>query len=153
MTRRKVHRRPQPMSFAAQQRGRMPGGGYVESRITRVVCQHGSRCKGFEPSPKELPVERSKHRAAIKSVQICLDLFVQPGAQLAHLLSMSPHVGDDHTRERVMGADGKVIHVPTSFAAARQGIYARVYPVGTDIKVGVAVTAPDFRATNWVRNR
>ena len=153
MTRRKVHRRPQPMSFAAQQRGRMPGGGYIESRITRVVCQHGGRREGFEPSPKELPVERSKHRAAIKSVQMRLDLFVQPGAQLAHLRSMSPDVGNDHTRHHVMGADRKVIHVPTLFTAARQGIYARVYPVGTDIKVGVAVTAPDFRATNWVRNR
>src|SRR5271169_44084 len=125
------------MSFAAQQRGRMPGGGYVESRITRVVCQHGSRCKGFEPSPKELPVERSKHRATIENVQMRLDLLVQPGAQLAHLLSMSPDVGNDHARDHVMGADRKVIHVPTPFTAARQGIYARVYPVGTDIKVGV----------------
>src|ERR1700741_3819844 len=97
MIRRKVHWRPQPMSFAAQQRGGMPGGGYVESRITRVVCQHSGRCKGFEPFPKELPVERSKHRAAIKSVQIPLDLLVQPGAQLAHLLSVSPDVRNDHT--------------------------------------------------------
>jgi hypothetical protein len=111
------------------------------------------RAAPFEPSPKELPVERAKHRAAIKSVQIPLDLLVQPGAQLADLLSMSPDVGNDHTRGHVTGADRKVIHVPTSFTAARQRIYACVYPVGTDIKVGVAVTAPDFRATNWVRNR
>jgi hypothetical protein len=70
-----------------------------------------------------------------------LDLFVQPGAQLAHLRL---DVGNDHTRHHVMGADREVIHVPTPFIAARQGIYVRVYPVGTAIKVGVAVTGPRF---------
>src|SRR5579862_6756227 len=126
MTRRNVYRRPQPMSLAAQQRGRMPSGGYVESRITRVVRQHGGRREGFEPSPEELPVELSKHRAAIKSVQMRLDLVVQPGAQLAHLLSVSPDVRNDDTRHHVMGADREIIHVPAPFTAARQGIYARV---------------------------
>jgi hypothetical protein len=63
----------------------MPGGAYVEFRITRFVRQHAGRREGFEPSPKELPVERSKHRAAIENVQMRLGLVVQPGGQMPHL--------------------------------------------------------------------